>query len=51
MRFGMTRADAEKFAGNMLKTVRENWQSLALKYGLSRGQIEEMRPAFSACFE
>ena len=51
MRFGMTRADAEKFAGNMLKTVRENWQSLALKYGLSCGQIEEMRPAFSACFE
>lgn len=51
MRFGMTRADAEIFAGNMLKTVRENWQSLALKYGLSRGQIEEMRPAFSACFE
>ena len=51
VRFGLTRADAEKNAENVLKTVRENWQPLALKYGLSHGQMEEMRPAFSACFE
>lgn len=51
VRFGLTKADAEKSAENMLKTVRENWRPLAVKYGLTRGQMEEMRPAFSACFE
>ena len=31
--------------------VRENWESLARKYNISRGQLEDMRPAFSACYE
>ena len=30
---------------------RENWEKLVIKYGLSRGSIEKMRPAFAACYE
>ena len=48
-RFGMKVSDAEIYAKEMLKTVRENWCPLASKYGLTRRQIEEMRPAFNAC--
>lgn len=50
-RFGITEKDAEKLAGEILSVVRENWEKLASSYGLSRSQIEEMRPAFSACYE
>ena len=31
--------------------VRDNWERLAKEYGLSRGQIENMRPAFNACYD
>ncbi|HBI60046.1 MAG TPA: toxin HipA [Lachnospiraceae bacterium] len=51
VRFGIERSDAEAYAKEILKIVRENWSQLASKYGLTRRQIEEMRPAFSACFE
>ena len=27
-----------------------NWEKLAKKYALSRGQIEDMRPAFDICY-
>ena len=30
-------------------TVRENWKQLAKKYGISRGEIERMSPAFGEC--
>ncbi len=49
-RFGIKEIEAREIAEEMLKIVRENWLSLAQKYGLSRRQIEEMKPAFSACF-
>ncbi|MGM9552022.1 MAG: type II toxin-antitoxin system HipA family toxin [Clostridia bacterium] len=48
--FGLSIEEATKVADNITKTVRENWESLAVKYGLSRGAIEYMRPAFSACY-
>lgn len=51
IRFGIKKSDAMKYADEILKIVRDNWSTLALKYGLTRRQIEEMRPAFSACFE
>ena len=51
VRFGIERSDAEAYAKEILKIVRENWSQLASKYGLTCRQIEEMRPAFSACFE
>ena len=46
-RFGIADGQAVVYAEKILSTVRDNWVTLALKYGLSRGQIEEMRPAFS----
>ena len=50
-RFGIEQADAEASAAEILKIVRDNWGKLASGYGLSRRQVEEMRPAFSACYE
>lgn len=49
-RFGITEEDAKKYVNEILKIVRENWEIIARKYGLSHGQTEEMRPAFSACY-
>lgn len=33
------------------ETVKLNWEKLATKYIIPRGKIEDMRPAFSACYE
>ena len=44
--FGINEPDAEGYAEGILETVRENWIPLASKYGLTRRQIEEMKPAF-----
>lgn len=49
--FGISKSDAEVYAKDILKIVRDNWEKLAARYGLTRRQIEEMRPAFSACYE
>lgn len=49
-RFGITEEDAKRYANDILTTVRDNWEKIARKYGLPHGQIEEMRPAFSACY-
>lgn len=51
VRFGISESDAEAQAEEILKIVRDNWEKTAAGYGLSRRQIEEMRPAFSACYE
>lgn len=48
-RFGIKISDANEIAEEILGNVRKNWKPLASKYGLSRRQIEEMKPAFSAC--
>ena len=45
--FGLTNRDAEKSATQICDTVQNNWTRLAEQYGLSRGAIEYMRPAFS----
>lgn len=45
-KFGITEAKAEELAGEILKVVKSNWERVAKEYGLSRGQIENMRPAF-----
>ena len=44
------RSDAEDYAEDILKIIRDNWEKTAVGYGLTRRQIEEMRPAFSACY-
>lgn len=51
VRFGIHETDAENYAKEIFEVVRKNWDRLASEYGLSRRQIEEMRPAFSACYE
>lgn len=50
-RFGISESDAEAQVEEILKIVRDNWEKTAAGYGLTRRQIEEMRPAFSACYE
>ena len=49
-RFGISKDNAEKLAAEIMTTVRDNWERLAREYGLSRGQIEYMRPAFDECY-
>lgn len=49
-RFGISEVEAERKAKEMILVIRDNWERLAKKYGLSRGQIEYMRPAFTECY-
>jgi len=49
-RFGINEKEAAIQSEVILTIVRDNWEQLAKKYGLSRGQIENMRPAFSSCY-
>lgn len=49
-RFGIQREVAEKIVSEIQKVVRDNWERLAKENGLSRGQIEYMRPAFNKCY-
>ena len=50
-RFGIREEDAVKMAKEITEIVKNNWEQLAMKYGISRGKIEDMRPAFSICYE
>lgn len=50
-RFNIDEKNAEKMAGEIIETVKNNWEKLAVKYKIPRGKIEDMRPAFSACYE
>ena len=50
VRFGISKTDATAYAKNILTVVQENWEKRAMALGLSRRLIEEMRPAFSACY-
>lgn len=49
-RFGIQIDTAETIAKEMLAIVRNNWERLAKEHGLTRGQIESMRPAFNECY-
>ena len=51
VRFGISETDAKDYAKNILAIVRENWEKTASGYGINHRQIEEMRPAFRACYE
>ena len=50
VRFGISETDATTYVKNILSVVKENWEKRATALGLSRRLIEEMRPAFSACY-
>ena len=49
--YGISRKEAQKMVAEISATVRDNWERLASSYGLSRGAVEKMRPAFSACYD
>lgn len=49
VKFGITKDLARKMALDILSKVNSSWENIANLYGLNRRQIEEMRPAFSAC--
>ena len=44
--FQLDRNEAKNLAEKICLIVRESWEGTARRYGLSRGQIEIMRPAF-----
>ena len=48
-RFGIKLGDAKKYAEDILNVVKNNWLDTAKKYGITHGQIEDMRPAFEIC--
>lgn len=43
--------DTQNYAEEIMSIVRTNWESLAQKHGITREEIEEMRPAFSICYD
>ena len=45
--FGLTKNEASKLSANICDIVNKSWIGLAENYGLSRGAVEYMRPAFS----
>lgn len=49
--YNIGEVDADKISKDIIKTVVANWEKLANKYGISKGQIESMRPAFNLCIE
>lgn len=51
VKFGISESDAKIYSQEMIKVIRENWESLATRYGLTRRQMEDMRPAFSVCYQ
>lgn len=46
--FGLPLEAARQTAADICTAVRKNWMRLAAEYGLSRGAVEYMRPAFQA---
>ena len=44
--YGIEKTAAAEIVDNVKCIVMENWQEIAKKYGINRGEIERMRPAF-----
>jgi hypothetical protein len=44
--------EGSKFIRDLIEVsdIKNNWECLATEYHISRGKIEDMRPAFSACY-
>ena len=47
--YGIEEEQATKLVVSIKNIVRDNWQLLAKKYGISRGEMDRMRPAFREC--
>lgn len=48
--YGISPKEAERIASEILHTVGSSWERCAEANGLSRGERDRMRPAFSACY-
>jgi serine/threonine-protein kinase HipA len=44
--YGIGKEQAEKIVDEIRTIVKENWRNTAKKYGISRGEITRMEPAF-----
>ena len=49
--FGIEKEDAVIMANDIIEIVKNNWEKLANQYNISKNKIEDMRPAFHACYE
>lgn len=49
--FGISDKQEKMHLDEIKNTVENNWRILAKKYGLSRGEIERMSPAFDMDFK
>lgn len=47
----ITKEEANKEINKITKIIKDNWEKLAKSYKLTRNEIEEMKPAFSFCYE
>ncbi len=47
--YGIEENEATQMVGLIKNTANYNWQALAKKYGIGRGEIERMKPAFKVC--
>lgn len=45
--YGIEKENAKEQVTNIKNTVKDNWQGLAKKYGIGRGEMERMRVAFN----
>ena len=49
--FDIQKEDAVEIIEQIKEIVRDNWEKIANKYGLTRGACEYMRPAFELCYD
>ena len=47
--YGVTEVQAIQIVDDIKQIVCDNWRNIAKKYGISRGEIERMEPAFREC--
>ena len=47
--YGVNKSEASAFISTIKNTVKNNWESLAKKYRISRNEIIRMAPAFQIC--
>ena len=49
--YGLSLSDAKDEAAKICRAVRDNWERVVARYGVSHGGIDLMRPAFTACYD
>lgn len=47
--YGVAEIQAVQIVDDIKQAVCDNWRNIAKKYGISRGEIERMEPAFREC--